>query len=135
MVKIIDASVAIKWFVIEKGQTQSLKVLQGVLENPTGYAVPELFYFELIHIFNRLIPAPNKGQLTLLDQIIKIGIKRFKMTNEICKNIRKFQHKGLSGYDAAYVALASLLKGKWLTFDKKAHSKISTLGLSLLLKA
>ena len=29
--------------------------------------------------------------------------------------------KGLTGYDACHAALARNFKGKWLTFDQKAH--------------
>ena len=39
----------------------------------------------------------------------------------------------LSGYDAAYVALAHLLKGLWITCDRKAHARVAGLGLSELL--
>ncbi len=133
MVYILDASVAIKWFVQEKGQDQALEIFKNVLEAPEKYAVPELFYFELSHVFNRIIPSPNSDQLFLLDQVLKLAVHRFSMTRELYQEIRRFQHMGLSGYDAAYVALAKILKGLWLSFDKKAHHKIAHLKLSRLI--
>jgi len=52
------------------------------------------------------------------------------MTPELLQATRKIQRLGLSGYDAAYVGLASLLGGRWLTFDRKAHALVSHLELS-----
>lgn len=134
MVRIIDTSVAIKWFVNEKGRDNALVLLNDLLKDPESFAVPELFYFELSHIFNRLIPNPRDTQLELFDQIINVGINRFSFTPELFKYLQKYQNMGLSGYDASYVALAQMLKGVWITFDKKAHSKIASHHLSQVLE-
>ncbi len=130
MIEIIDASVAIKWFIQEKGHETSLTILEKILKRPEGFAVPELFYFEILHVFNRLFPSPNQGQEELLQHLLQIGIPRFSMTREWMKEIRHFQQMGLSGYDSAYVGLAKILRGIWLTFDRKAHLKIRNLKLS-----
>lgn len=135
MVKILDTSVAIKWFVQEKGHERALVVLGEVLESPGDYAVPELFYFELCHVFNRLFPRPQPSQLKLLKQVMLLGLHRFSLVPDMTETLRNFQNLGLSGYDAAYVTLAKMLKGKWLSFDKKAHDKIAHLKLSELLLA
>lgn len=133
MVEVIDTSVAIKWFVKESGQEAALEVLKKVLETPDQFAVPELFYFELSHVFHRLVPKPNAGQLELFHTILTLGIYRFAMTADLYQELRPLQSLGLSGYDAAYVALAKLVKGKWITFDAKAHAKIARFSLSRLL--
>ncbi len=57
------------------------------------------------------------------------------MTPQLLDEIRGLQHLGLSGYDAAYVALAKLLEGRWVTFDREAHDRIAHLGLSQALQA
>lgn len=133
MVRIIDASVAIKWFVLETGRDAALGVLAQVLDEPSSFAVPELFYFEVTNVFHRTLPRPSSDQVELLVQILCLGIHRFSMTEELLKGIRRFQNIGLSGYDGSYVALAELLKGKWLTFDNKAHAKVSNPDLCQLL--
>lgn len=133
MVKVIDASVAVKWFVEEDGRDSALAVLEKVLKTPQQFAVPELFYFELANILNRLFPKPSELQSSLLDQLLNIGIARFSMNSELLAGIRDFQGLGLSGYDAAYVALAKSLEGQWLTFDYKAHKSIEKLKLSVFL--
>lgn len=133
MVQIIDTSVAIKWFVREENQKEALEVLARLVESPHLFAVPELFYFELTNVFNRLIPHPNTGQLEVLNQILSLAIQRFVMTQELFTLTRDFQALGLSGYDAVYVALAKMVKGVWVTFDDRAYQKIKHLHLSRLL--
>lgn len=133
MVQVIDASVAIKWFVEEDGQDEALHILAGMLDNPGHFAVPELFYFELVHILYRLVPSLNKGQNEVLGQVLTLGIHRFSMTPDLNTQIRHFQGMGLSGYDAAYVGLAKMLKGVWLTFDREAHLKVARFKVSRLL--
>lgn len=134
MVQVIDTSVAIKWFVKESGHESSLLVLERLLANPGIFAVPELFYFELIHVFNRLIPQPRKNHRDILHKVLNIPLTRFAMSVELANEVENFQKLGLSGYDASYVGFAKMLKGTWLTFDQKAHSKIEHLGLSHVLE-
>jgi predicted nucleic acid-binding protein len=133
-VRIIDASIAIKWFVVEPGRDRALQILKDVLDDPTQFAVPELFYFEINHIFHRLILEPNPDQIDLLYHVVKLPLMRFVMDKELCEQTGVFQGLGLSGYDAAYIALAKILNGFWLTFDQKAHQQIKHLNLSKLLQ-
>ena len=52
------------------------------------------------------------------------------MTAEMATTAMPLVDAGLSGYDACYAALAALLGGTWLTFDRKAHDRIRAQGLS-----
>ncbi|HXK60957.1 MAG TPA: hypothetical protein PLP42_13795 [Acidobacteriota bacterium] len=77
MVRIIDASIGIKWFVEEKGRETALGLLANVLAKPSNFAVRELFFFELIHVFHRVLPNANDTQLALLEKVLILGIPRF----------------------------------------------------------
>jgi predicted nucleic acid-binding protein len=125
MVRIIDASVAVKWFVDEPDREDALEVLGGLLEKPNAFAVPELFFFELFHVLNRVAGDLNPGQSEILDNVLGLGIPRFSMTGELWETSRPFLKKGLSGYDAVYAALAKMLKGRWLTYDRRTYKKIA----------
>jgi len=133
MVRVIDASVAIKWFVLEEAHERALALLEEILRAPKSFAVPELFYFELAHVFHRALPEPSHAQVSLLERVITFGIQRFALTQPLLAEIRTLQRRQLSGYDAAYVALAKLLDGKWITCDSNAHACVAELGLSELL--
>jgi predicted nucleic acid-binding protein len=134
MVRIVDASVAIKWFVEEPGRDRALELLGEILSKPRNFAVPELFFSELVHVFHRTLPNASETQLALLERVLVLGIPRFGMTPDLFRATRKMQTLGLSGYDASYVGLASLLGGRWVTFDRKAHSLAEPLTLSELLE-
>lgn len=134
MVQIVDASVAIKWFLLEPGHEAAISLLKQILSSPDRFAVPELFFFELTHIFHRLILGPSEAQLMLLKETTQWGIHRFSMTADLIDKTRRFQELGLSGYDASYVAVAESLKGKWVTFDSAAHHRLKGLNLSELLE-
>jgi len=133
MVRIIDTSVAIKWFVLEPGRDRALAVLAEILASPSHFAVPEIFYFELAHVFHRCLPDPSEEQLALLARVVTLGIQRFSMTPALLSEIQLVQRLGLSGYDAAFVALAKLLQGRWITCDRRAHAKVARLELSEVL--
>jgi len=130
MVRVIDASVALKWFLLEEGRDRALVLLEELLMDPAGFAVPELFYFELAHVFNRAVPEPSPMQSELLHQVMVLGIQRFAMTPALLNEVRGIQRLGLSGYDAAYVGLAKLIEGQWVTCDRRAHARIAHLSLS-----
>lgn len=133
MAEVVDASVAIKWFIDEEGRDQALEVLHHLIAKPDAFFVPELFYFELAHILPKLI-AVGTREMHLFEQLLVLPVGRMPMNNKIFLTSQKFQALGLSGYDAAYLAVADIIGGMWLTFDKKAHSKVEHLGLSRCLQ-
>ena len=117
MIWIIDASVALRWFLEEEAHDFADEVLKNVLEDPGQFAVPELFAFEVYAVLQRLHPdgiqAFRKGIIPLLQG----GVLRHPMTEELAVKANRFVD----------------LKGCWLTFDEKAHKLIETDELSCLL--
>ncbi|MBF0105200.1 MAG: type II toxin-antitoxin system VapC family toxin [Deltaproteobacteria bacterium] len=133
MLKIIDASVAIKWFLREeKGMEAALKILDMVAGNPKNFAVPDLFFDEMLSVLCRLLndaKAINTYMKALQElglMCLSLGAKTVSTAVELAKKYN------LGGYDAIYVANAKLTGGVWLTADHRAHSRIVNLGLSKL---
>ncbi len=134
MITLIDASVAIKWFLHqERGRDRAVGVLQNVKNHPQDFAVPELFFNEMLAVLCRLLKDPIEitGHLGLLQDLglVRLGNGRdtLSLAAELAKKFR------LSGYDAIYAANAKLIKGTWLTADSRAHKKIANLRISRLL--
>jgi predicted nucleic acid-binding protein len=133
MIWIVDASVAVRWYLEEEAHNGADKVLRRIVEEPHRFTVPELFAFEVFAVLQRLHP---KGLLAFRQGIIPLlqgGVLRHPMTDGLAVKANHFLKKGLTGYDACYAALALDLKGCWLTFDKKAHQLIKGEGVSCLL--
>ncbi len=134
MIWVIDASVAVRWFIEEEAHPHADEVLERVIDEPTGFAVPELFAFGLFSVLQRIHPngleAFRKGIMPLLQG----GIFRQPMTEGLALKTNSLVKLGLTGSDACYAALARDLKGIWLTFDEQAHSLIQKEKISCLLE-
>ena len=53
---VLDASVAVRWFVSEEAHPHADAVLERLLEAPELFAVPELFYYEVHAVLARVRP-------------------------------------------------------------------------------
>ena len=134
MIWVIDASVALRWLIEEEIHPCAEKVLEGIIYDPERFAVPELFSFEVFSVLQRVHPHGlqvfRKGVIPLL----QLGIFRQPMTEKLAIKANHFVKLGLTGYDGCYAALARDIKGKWITFDKKAHRLIQKERISCLLE-
>lgn len=135
MIWVIDASVALKWFLEEETLPHADAVLQRLIEKPEFFAVPELFCFEVFSVLGRIHPHGRDVFLSGVMPLINGGMLRQPMTETLANGAAGFVEMGLTGYDACYAALAMELKGVWLTCDEKAHRAIAHKGLSHNLNA
>lgn len=134
MIQIIDASVALKWFVHEEeGRDEALAYLEKIKSDPRDFAFPELFLEEMLSIFCRIVPSAETA-VEYLNVLQDLGIARLgngrKTLEEAARISKKFN---ISGYDSLYVANACLVDGLWITADKKAHLKLAPLKISKLI--
>ena len=132
---VVDASVAIKWFVTSEPLVEEAeRVLGEIEEDPSGYLVPDLFMNELLAVLCRLpgsTPAKVKEALSLVEAL---GMKRIGNGHELLALAADFASRWrLPGYDAVYLALASLAGGEWLTADARAVRRVANSDLVSLL--
>ncbi|MDA3939431.1 MAG: type II toxin-antitoxin system VapC family toxin [Spirochaetia bacterium] len=128
---ILDASVAVRWYVKGTEHHNANIVLEKLIEEPEMFAVPELFTYEMLSVLYRHSPEAEQIFGTDINRILHSGILRYPMTENIYTRANRFIQPGITGYDAVYIALAEELEGIWLTFDKKAHNKIASENLSI----
>ena len=124
---VVDASVAIKWFMKDEPLVVEAEQVLGEIErNPVPYAVPELFMNELLAVLCRL-PASRPSQVQQALALVEaLGMTRVGNGHELLALAADFAGQWrLSGYDAVYVALAALSDGVWLTADDRAARRIS----------
>jgi len=133
MTWVVDASVAVRWFLKEEANKNADEVLRRIVEQPDEFAVPELFTFEVYAVLQRLHPNGLQVYKQGVIPLLQAGIFRQPMTENLAIKANQFVKKGLTGYDACYAALAKDIKGLWLTFDDKAHRLIQEDNISLLL--
>jgi len=133
MIWVVDASVALRWFIEEEAHPHADEVLRRVVQAPERFAVPELFAFEVFAVLQRVHPKANDVFTRGIVPLLESGILRHPMTAQLASLADRYTRMGLTGYDACYAALAYDVNGKWLTFDKKAHRLIRSEKLSAFL--
>ena len=52
MIWVIDASVAVKWFLKDETHPQAEAILERLISEPEFFAVPELFCFEVFSVLS-----------------------------------------------------------------------------------
>lgn len=130
---VIDASVAVRWFIEDENHPHADEVLEKAVRYPENFAVPELFAFEVYSVLQRVHPDALKAFTNGVIPLLQGGIFRQPMTKTLAAAAQAYVKIGLTGYDACYAALAKQLRGRWLTFDQKAHRRIERLKVSFLL--
>jgi predicted nucleic acid-binding protein len=132
---IIDTSVAVKWFVAdnEPKRTEALFVLESICVEPGSFAVPELFFNEMLAVFCRLLSKPSeiKEHMHALEQL---GWERIGNGSQLLEKAAELATEfHISGYDAVFAASALLVDGIWLTADAVAAKKLRSLKFVRLL--
>jgi predicted nucleic acid-binding protein len=134
MIWVLDASVALRWFLEEESHPHADLVLEKIVYEPNSFAVPELFAFEVFSVLQRLHPNGLQAYKTGIIPLLQLGIFRQPMTRRMVVKANYFVKLGLTGYDACYAGLARDLGGLWLTFDQKAHMLIEKEKISCLIE-
>ena len=134
---VLDASVAIKWFVKDEPLVaEAQRVLSEIQENPAAFVVPELFMNELLAVLCRMRPGRASRVREALGLVEALGIERVANGHELLALAADLSRRWrLSGYDAVYAALASLVDGVWLTADARAARRVGAEGLAKVLGA
>ena len=134
MALVLDASVAIKWFVAdEPGATEAIEILDRIRDDPRPFAVPELFFNEMLAVLTRLVGRDDAPVRSHMEALQDLGLERIGNGRELLARAAEIScaHR-VTGYDAVYAASADLVGGCWLTADERAHRRIRHLRISKL---
>jgi predicted nucleic acid-binding protein len=80
MIWVVDASVAVRWFIEEEAHVHADEVLKRMVNEPRRFAVPELFSFEVFSVLHRLHPEPIQVFSKAIIPLLQGGIFRHPMT-------------------------------------------------------
>ena len=126
MITVVDASVAVKWFVAgEPLVDEAARVLDEIERDPSPYLVPELFMNELLAVLCRLPGTRTAKVREAMALVEAVGLTRVGNGHDLLALAADFAGRWkLSGYDAVYVALAASCQGVWLTADARAARRV-----------
>jgi predicted nucleic acid-binding protein len=128
---VLDASVAVRWFVAGEAHPNADAVLERLLDAPELFAVPELFFYEVHAVLARTHPEFPAVYAHGFLPAAQSGPLRYPMTEAVASHAAAFVARGLGGYDSVYAAVARELGATWLTFDAKAHAALKGEGISI----
>jgi predicted nucleic acid-binding protein len=134
-VTVVDASVAVKWFTDHEPLADEARlILHAIEDDPRDFAVPELFMNEVLAVLARLPGATSAQVGEALGLLEGLGLHRVANGHELLATAARFAVAwGVSGDDATYLALASLLGGTWVTADERAAKRVRARGLARVL--
>lgn len=118
---VLDTSVAAAWFFTDEPlREQALLVKDDLGADPRRYLIPPLFHAELVHVLARKSARDENFVEEAFRLILRLGIRTLTLSESALVRTAYWACQGLSGYDAAFVALAEDVGGHWLTADNKA---------------
>jgi len=122
---VVDASVILKWILgdeRESDQGKAMQLLHTWVEGNVTISAPALWQFEVGNVMCRVIPeeAPEKMNL-----IVDLNIRSIALTDQICRLCFNWMKtKGVTFYDAAYLAVAYDIQAMLVTADERFVKKI-----------
>jgi predicted nucleic acid-binding protein len=114
---VLDASVVLKWFASEqRGSVEAREIRSGYASGRLSVAVPSLLFLELLNVAGRRWrwheEAINELAAALGDLMFEVGEPELR-------SVASWVARGLTAYDAAYVALAEERGLELVTDDEK----------------
>lgn len=115
---VVDASVAIKWFLPERFSINAIRLLQADCE----LAAPDLIFPECGNVlWKRWLRRELEAEVmpALLGDLRRMDLRivpTFALTEEACRIAVEFRR---SFYDSVYLALAVISAGRLATADEK----------------
>ena len=122
---VIDASVAVKWFSLEPGRRQAIKILKKLEKGKWELLAPEILLYEVVNALWKGKRLEIKDIKKAIDDLSEIGIQLQQLNKFLAHQAIEFMVKyNLTFYDAVYGALAFLSNIPLISANPKHHKKI-----------
>ncbi|AGT35156.1 hypothetical protein N186_03985 [Thermofilum adornatum] len=123
---VIDASVAVKWFVEEHGTQKALELRDRYIDGELKLIAPQLFPYEVLNVL-------RYKHLFTIDELKTIGealeaysIDLYPLVGKLRDTTIQTAHENnITIYDASYIALAIIKNTTLYTADKKLKNKLT----------
>jgi len=123
---VVDASVAVKWFVPEKHYEEALRLRDAYLDGRVDLVSPGLVVYEVANAlrFHRVYKLSLEDIVSAVKDIVDLGVVRRLTLEAWLRAVELSVNMGVSIYDAVYGAMALILNGVLVTSDEKLRERI-----------
>lgn len=119
-IRVLDASVGVKWFQNERGSASAVELLHAVASGALRIVVPTHFAHETLSVIGREGGGPSI--VRAWEVIRESGVEIVPLTDEVVREAAaQCDILGCSFYDALAPAVASLLGATLVSADVRAH--------------
>ena len=127
MTALLDASVALRWFVEQPGSTHAHRWLDRFAGDPELFVAPDLCRFEVHGGLARLQPRRDPGwAAACFERFERLGVRTLPTTMTLFRRALDMARTlRIGGYDAVYLAHAEELGIPWLTADSRALRRLA----------
>ncbi len=124
--KVIDASVALKWVLPEWGRDTALGYRASHEKGADLLIVPPLFWYEVANGLRRRQGLDSAARASALEEIWAAGIEHRELDLLLlAEAVVTAVERGISVYDASYVVLARELKCQFVTADRRLWERMA----------
>lgn len=131
---VVDASVALKWFVEEADSPLALELRDAHIAGQVPIVVPDLLVYEianaLLHHPRLLESDIERAVASLYDLQLELVMPTAELAQTVLRLAARYD---LTFYDALYVGLAQELGMELITADRRLHHRVSSLTVVRLL--
>jgi len=123
---VADASVIVKWYLIEEYRDDALRIRDDYINGKITIIAPSIMPFEVLNAIRYSRRDIDQRTLENIGRsLILYGIKLFPMNMKLMEKTVEISLKyDVTIYDAAYVALAFIRDAILYTADKKLIQKV-----------
>jgi predicted nucleic acid-binding protein len=126
---VIDAGVAVKWFIPEPDSDKARQLLESYNQGADELIAPDLFIAEAANVFWK---RAGRGDITIqnaednLSDLLALNISLTGSSSLVCKALTLAQTHRRSVYDCLYLALSIDLGCDLVTSDERLYNAVSS---------
>lgn len=123
---VIDASVAVKWYVNEELRDKALRLREDFLSEVIDLEAPSLILYEVGNAIRHHPGATERECASAVRELRNLGIAIRDLDDATAGAAAKLAfEENLTFYDAAYLSLAKTIEATLVTADKELYNQLS----------
>jgi len=127
---IVDASVVVKWFVEEEYSREARLMRDAYANRLIDIAVPSLLPYEVLNALKYSGAFGEEELKEVAKTLEDFQLTLYNLEGKLAeKSVELAMRKGITIYDASYVALAQILNTELYTADEKLIRKVRGLNI------